>query len=80
MDRLDAMEILLKVIEQGSLSVAGRRLGLPLTTVRRKIAGLETHLGARLLLGSNRNVSLTEAGGACVAACKLILSQVAKAA
>lgn len=80
MDRLDAMDILLQVVEQGSLSATGRKLGLPLTTVSPKIAELETHLGARLLLRSNRNVSLTAAGGAYVAACKRILAQVAKAA
>ncbi|MBI1169956.1 LysR family transcriptional regulator [bacterium] len=79
MDRLEAMEVLLQVVEAGSLSAAGRKLGLPLTTVSRRIAELETHLGARLLLRSNRSVSLTEAGGAYVAACKRILAQVTEA-
>lgn len=79
MDRLDAMKILLQVVEQGNLSAAGRKLGLPLTTVSRKIADLEAHLGARLLVRSNRRVTLTEAGQSYAAACKRILGDVAEA-
>lgn len=79
MDRLEAMEVLLQVVEQGNLSAAGRKLGIPLTTVSRKIADLEGHLGARLLVRSNRHVTLTEAGQSYVAACKRILDDVAEA-
>ena len=79
MDRLDAMEVLLQVVEQGNLSAAGRSLGVPLTTISRKIADLEGHLGARLLVRSNRHVTLTEAGRSYVAACKRILGEVAEA-
>jgi DNA-binding transcriptional LysR family regulator len=79
MDRFDAMTVLLRVVEEGSFSAAGRRLGLPLTTVSRKIADLDRHLGARLVVRSNRSASLTEAGHAYVAACKRILDAVAEA-
>ncbi len=79
MDRLDAMTVLLHVVDEGNLSAAGRKLGVPLTTVSRKIADLEAHIGARLLLRSNRRVTLTEAGLAYVAACKRILGAVAEA-
>lgn len=79
MDRLETMAVLLHVVEAGSLSAAGRRLGLPLTTVSRKITDLEHHLGARLLMRSNRHVSLTEAGQAYVAASQRILAAVAEA-
>ena len=79
MDRFDAMAVLLRVVEEGSLSAAGRRLGVPLTTVSRKISDLEGHLGARLLLRSNRSATLTQAGLSYVAACKRILSEVAEA-
>lgn len=79
MDRFDAMAVLLHVVEQGSLSAAGRKLGLPLTTISRRISDLEAHLGARLLLRSNRSVTLTEAGASYVAACKRILSDVVDA-
>ncbi len=79
MDRLEAMDVLLQVVEQGNLSAAGRKLGVPLTTISRKIADLEAHLGARLMVRSNRHVTLTEAGQSYVAACKRILSDVADA-
>jgi DNA-binding transcriptional LysR family regulator len=79
MDRLDAMAVLMAVVQEGNLSAAGRRLGVPLTTVSRKIADLEAHLGARLLQRSNRSVALTEAGQSYVEACKRILAQVAEA-
>lgn len=79
MDRLEAMDVLLQVVEQGNLSAAGRKLGVPLTTISRKIADLESHLGARLLVRSNRHVTLTEAGQSYVAACKRILGAVAEA-
>jgi DNA-binding transcriptional LysR family regulator len=79
MDRLEAMAVLLQVVEQGNLSAAGRKLGVPLTTISRKLAELERHLGARLVLRSNRHVTLTEAGQAYVAASKRILAAVAEA-
>lgn len=79
MDRFDAMAVLLRVVEEGSFSAAGRKLGLPLTTVSRKIADLERHLGARLVVRSNRSASLTEAGQAYVAASRRILDAVAEA-
>jgi DNA-binding transcriptional LysR family regulator len=79
MDRLDAMSILVKVVEMGSLSAASRRLGAPLPTISRKISELEAHLDARLLIRSTRKLILTDAGAAYVAACKRILEQVGDA-
>lgn len=79
MDRFDAMAVLLQVVEDGSLSAAGRKMGVPLTTVSRKISDLEGHLGARLLVRSNRRITLTEAGQSYVVACKRILAEVAEA-
>ena len=49
MDRFKAMSLLVSVVECGSLSAAGRKLGVPLPTVSRKISELEAHLNARLL-------------------------------
>ena len=79
MDRLDAMNVLLTVVDAGSLSAAGRKLAMPLATVSRKLSELESHLGARLVTRSTRKLALTDAGEAYVAACRRILGEVAEA-
>jgi len=76
MDRLDAMTVFLAVVDGGSLSAAGRRLGMPLATVSRKLAELEAHLGARLLNRSTRRLELTDPGRAYEQACRRILDDV----
>lgn len=79
MNQLESMAILVAVADTGSLSAAARQLGVPLATVSRKVAGLEAHLGTRLLLRTTRQLSLTEAGAAYVAACRRILEEVGEA-
>ena len=79
MDRLEAMSILVAAVEAGSLSAAARRLGTPLATVSRKVSELERHLKTRLLNRSSRNLTLTDAGRAYVAACRHILENVGEA-
>lgn len=76
MDRLEAMSILLTVVEAGSLSGASRKLHIPLPTVSRKVSDLEKHLKAQLLVRSTRKLTLTSAGAAYVTAAKRILEQV----
>ena len=76
MDRLDAMTVFLAVVDDGSLSAAGRRLGMPLATVSRKLAELESHLGARLINRSTRRLELTDPGRAYELACRRILDDV----
>ena len=79
MDRLNAMSVLLAVVEAGSLSAASRRLGAPLATVSRKISDLEAHLKTRLLIRSTRQIGLTDPGRSYVEACRRILDQVDEA-
>jgi len=79
MDRLDAMSILLAAVDAGSISGAARQLGKPLATVSRKISDLESHLNAKLLIRSSRQLDLTDAGRDYIAACKRILSDVDEA-
>jgi len=75
MDRLDAMSVLVAVVEAGSLSAASRRLGTPLATVSRKVSELEEHLKSRLLNRSSRRMTLTDAGRSYVAACRRIIEE-----
>ena len=79
MDRLDAMAVLLAVVEGGSLSAASRQLKTPLPTVSRKISELERHLKTRLLNRSARQITLTDAGKSYVEACRVIVEQVDEA-
>jgi len=79
MDRLEAMSLLLSVVEAGSLSAAGRKLGVPLPTVSRKISELEAHLNTRLLTRSTRKLALTDSGAAYLAAARRILDEVSEA-
>jgi len=79
MDRLDAMSLLVVSVEEGSFSAAGRKLGIPLPTVSRKIAELEAHLKTRLLVRSTRKLTPTDAGISYIAACRRILEEISEA-
>lgn len=79
MDRFEAMSVLLEVVEAGSISAASRKLRMPLATISRKVSELEQHLNARLLMRSNRCVTLTEAGRSFVAASRRILADLGDA-
>ena len=79
MDRLESMAVFEAVVAAGSLSGAGRRLGMPLATISRKLTDLEQHLNARLLKRSTRQLALTDAGRSYLTACKRILQDVGEA-
>jgi DNA-binding transcriptional LysR family regulator len=76
MDRLNAMQVLLAVVDEGSLSAGSRKLNAPLPSVSRKVAELERHLGTRLLIRTSRNVQLTDAGRDYVEASRQIMAQI----
>lgn len=61
---LDPNDLLLfaRVVEAGSFSRAAERMGLPKSTVSRRVAGLEAALGERLLLRTTRKLSVTDFG------------------
>jgi DNA-binding transcriptional LysR family regulator len=79
MNRLESMSVLLAVVDAGSLSAAGRKLGMPLATVSRKLSELEKQLKTQLLMRSTRKLTLTEPGRDYVAACRRILDDVQEA-
>jgi DNA-binding transcriptional LysR family regulator len=61
---LNEAAVFTKVVQIGSFSGAANALGMPKSTVSRKIAELEERLGARLLQRTTRRLSLTDAGNA----------------
>lgn len=79
MDRLDAMSVFMAVVAAGSFSGASRQLGMPIATVSRKVAELESHLKTQLLKRSARKLILTDSGHAYIIACKRIMEQVDEA-
>ena len=62
MDRLNAMELFVRVAETGSFSVVAkeRRIGQP--AVSKQISAMEAELGAELFHRSSRSIALTDAG------------------
>jgi DNA-binding transcriptional LysR family regulator len=62
MPELDDLRIFVEVVETGSLTAAGERLGLSKSVVSRRLARLEAELGMPLVARSTRGLSLTEAG------------------
>jgi len=79
MDRLQSMSVFVAVVAAGSFSAASRQLRMPLPTVSRKVADIESHLNAKLLVRSTRKLVLTEAGQAYVEDCRRILEAVTEA-
>jgi DNA-binding transcriptional LysR family regulator len=79
MDRLDAMRVILAVVEAGSLSAGSRKLGAPLPSVSRKVAELERYLGTNLLVRTSRNIQLTDAGRDYVEAARRIIADLDEA-
>lgn len=63
---LNAALVLVRVVQAGSFRSAARVLGMPKTTVSRKVAELEEQLGVQLLLRTTRTLALTDAGAAFV--------------
>ena len=59
---LNALLIFAKVVDATTFSEAARRLGMPISTVSRKVAELEDELGVRLLERSTRRMRLTDIG------------------
>ncbi|MEL7541379.1 MAG: LysR family transcriptional regulator [Pseudomonadota bacterium] len=62
MDRLRAIEYFIKVAELGSFTAAARSIGVPASSISRRLQDLEAELGTTLLNRTTRSVSLTELG------------------
>lgn len=71
MQDLNAMLYFAEVAQRGGFAAAGRALGLTKSRLSRRVAELETRLGARLLQRTTRKLSLTQVGeiylGHCIA-------------
>jgi len=70
---INAMALFARVLQHGSLSEASRRIGVPVSTVSRKISALERQLGVRLLERTTRALRPSEAGRDFLPHCQQIL-------
>lgn len=62
MSNFGDLEIFARVVAAGSMSAAGRELGLSPAVVSKRLRRLEDRLGTRLLQRTTRQIALTEAG------------------
>jgi DNA-binding transcriptional LysR family regulator len=76
MDRLQAMEVFVAVVDSGGFAAASRKLDLSAPVVTRAVAELEARLGVRLLTRTTRAVRVTEAGARYAEDCRRILADV----
>lgn len=70
------MQLFVRVAELGSFAAAAQQIGVARSVVTRQIAGLEAHLGIKLMARSTRRLTLTSAGTAYLEKCRVILNLV----
>src|ERR1700693_1980503 len=61
-DKFDAMQMFVRVIEKGSFSAVAKERGIGQPAVSKQISGLEDELGTELIHRTSRSIALTEAG------------------
>jgi DNA-binding transcriptional LysR family regulator len=62
LDDISEIRTFVGIVRAGSLSAAGREMGLALSVVSKRLATLERRTGARLLARSTRRLALTDEG------------------
>jgi DNA-binding transcriptional LysR family regulator len=78
MDRFDAMNVFVRVVEAGSLSAAARAIPMSLTSVSRHLSALEKQFGMQLLRRTTRHIALTDEGRVFFERAKAILADLAE--
>lgn len=73
MDRITAAQVVVAIVDRGSMVAASEALGMSRTMVTRYLAEMEEWAGARLLHRTTRRLSLSDAGEATLLRCRQIL-------
>ena len=76
---IGAVELFVRVAELRSFRAAGEALGVPRSTVSRRVAELESALGTRLFHRTTRHVELTSAGKTYLQTCGPALGTILEA-
>src|ERR1700742_539881 len=79
MDRIQAIRMVVRVVELGSFSKAATELGIGQPAVTKQVARMEKQLGARLLHRSTHGVTATEIGALYYEKCRVIAHHVEEA-
>jgi DNA-binding transcriptional LysR family regulator len=74
MHDLNDMRYFARVIAEGGFSAAARALGVPKSTLSRRIAQLEDQLGVRLIYRSTRRLTLTDIGREFLSHCETVVA------
>ncbi|MGY8527004.1 LysR substrate-binding domain-containing protein [Paracidovorax citrulli] len=61
---LNDLSMFVAAVEHGGFASASRQLGIPKSTLSKRVAELEEHLGARLIHRNSRSFTLTDVGQA----------------
>lgn len=73
------MRVFVRAASAGSLSAAGRHLGMSAAMATKHVNALEARLGVKLFHRTTRQLSLTEAGSNYLEACQRILADIDEA-
>lgn len=79
MDRIEAMQAFVAVVDLRGFAPAARKLGISPSALTRLVAALEERLGARLLQRTTRSVTLTDVGTQYLEHARRIVAEVAEA-
>jgi DNA-binding transcriptional LysR family regulator len=74
---IEDLRVFVVAVEEGSLNAAARKLGVPKSTVSRRLARLEERLGTALLHRSARGLAQTDAGRVVFEPARNILDELA---
>src|ERR1700716_4294853 len=61
-DKFDAMQIFVRVVEKGSFSAVAKERGIGQPAVSKQISALEDELGTELIRRTSRSIALTDPG------------------
>jgi len=79
LDDITELRTFIRIVAAGSLSAAGREMGLALSVVSKRLAMLERRTEMRLIARSTRHLALTEEGQALYDRAQRILAEVDEA-
>lgn len=79
LDDITELRTFVRIVAAGSLSAAGREMGLALSVISKRLATLERRTEARLIARSTRHLALTEEGQVLYERAQRILAEVDEA-